>query len=184
MNFCYVRYVFSEAERVAQLAELHEFIDGPLLVEKVQPKPYPCRHEFHEFINNLTIGDKLVVTSIDRAVQSLRELSVLLEDLGKKGAELKIVTNGRLNPCPSAEVFKPLIQIEQNIRRERHRIGVRKAGKRGAYGSKPSFDYAEAFKLHHEGVSIDELAKRYLVTTRTIYRALSKSGAPAKRDAE
>lgn len=178
-RFGYIRYSLSSVEKVEQLHRLEALRCKRFVIEHTAPAPYQTHHSLHALIQEMLPGSVLVATSLDRIVQSVDELMMLLADLDERQLKLELVnypggheqTVGASNAIP----LLALADLEKNIRSERRRLGIEKAKQRGKYkGRKASFDQKRAVELYERGEHVEALAERFNVTTRTIYRALEK----------
>ena len=180
-RYGYGRYSLSDVERDGQRQRLEASECAEVLVEKSVPVPYRKHQRLSDYILCVPPRGTLVATSLDRLVQSVDELLMLLADLRERQIKLELL-DYRNEPdgatdSSSGISLSALADLERNIRGERRQLGILKAKKNGKFNGRPaSFDRKQAAKLYEQGETVAALADRFNVTTRTIYRALSKFG--------
>jgi DNA invertase Pin-like site-specific DNA recombinase len=135
-------------------------------------------------------GDVLVVTKLDRLARSVADLVAIVSGLKETGAALKVLDSPIDMTSPFGElilnVLGAIAQFERQIMLERQREGIAAAKAEGKYkGRKPTVraHAAEIARLHDEGLSNAEIARRLGVHRANVGRVLAslssaKAAAP------
>lgn len=140
------------------------------------------RPELQQCLDYLREGDTLQITKVDRLARSSTHLFNIVEGLQKKGVSLSVLDQNLDTSTPTGKLLFQLLSIiaefENAIRYERQVDGIKKAKDRGVkFGRRKALspnDVDEVVNLREQGKSVPEIAKKYEVTTRTIYRALEE----------
>jgi DNA invertase Pin-like site-specific DNA recombinase len=145
--------------------------------EKMSGTSRDGREELKLCLQLLRPGDTLVVTRIDRLARSVADLEGIVKEVGEKGAHLRATEQPVDTSSPAGKAFLQMLgvfaEFETALRRERQLEGIAKAKAEGVYkGRKPSVPVSEVTRLHGEGVSPSEIAKRLGVGRTSVYRAL------------
>ena len=121
---------------------------------------------------SLKPGDTLYVSSLDRLVGTLAELSDLMESLGTLRVSLVSVED----EITSAEsdfrsIVDALARHNRAVRRELQMEGIEKAKQRGVYkGRKASVDPVQVLNLLDAEVGPTEIAERLGISRTTVWR--------------
>lgn len=137
-------------------------------------------------LDYLREGDTLVVTKLDRLARSVIHMGEILNKIREKGASLRIVGMGIDTSTPTGALMLNMLasvaQFEREMMLERQREGIAKAKNEGKYkGRKPApqSQIDEVKRLHGEGVSPTDIAKKLGIGRTSVYRALGNV-KPAK----
>ena len=93
------------------------------------------RPELNKLMNEIRIGDQLIVTKMDRLARSLREGIDLIEDLIDKGIVVNILNIGIMDDSPSGKlirnIFLSFAEFERETIADRMREGKAISGNYG-----------------------------------------------------
>ncbi|MAS41709.1 MAG: DNA invertase [Rhodobacteraceae bacterium] len=126
-------------------------------------------------------GDVLVSLKLDRVARSLQHLTGLVADLNHRRVGLKSLTEEIDTSSPGGKlvfhIFGAIAEFERDLIRERTRVGLDAARKRGRVGGRPvkmtPAKLEAARKLLQSGTSVREIADSLGVSVPTVYRHLS-----------
>ncbi len=134
-------------------------------------------------------GNALAVWKLDRLGRDLRHLIDIVDELGQRGAGLKVLAgagaridtttaNGRL----VFAIFAALAEFEAELIRERTRAGLAAARARGRLGGRPRKMTQEALRMAMAAMADPttqpaEVAGRLGVTTTTLYTYVNGDGS-------
>ena len=126
-------------------------------------------------------GDVLVSLKLDRVARSLQHLTGLVADLNHRRVGLKSLTEEIDTSSPGGKlvfhIFGATAEFERDLIRERTRVGLDAARKRGRVGGRPvkmtPAKLEAARKLLQSGTSVREIADSLGVSVPTVYRHLS-----------
>ena len=142
------------------------------------------RPELQKLLNNLAVGDVVVVKSLDRLSRNTKDLLELVEVIKSKQATLKVLDfNGMelTTDTPMGEFFLTMIgalaQLERQNIKQRQAEGIAVAKSKGIYKGRAKGtiklkqeDKKRFVKLYQQGVSKAELAKIFNVGRPAVYR--------------
>lgn len=164
----------------AQLEALKEVGCERIYEEQVSSVDARARERLAECLSFIREGDTLVVTKLDRLARSVSHLGAIREELGVKGAELRIIDLNMDTNTPTGKLMINLLgsiaEFEREIMLERQREGIAKAKALGKYkGRKPTarLQASDVISLSKEGVGASEIAKRLGIGRASVYRILS-----------
>jgi DNA invertase Pin-like site-specific DNA recombinase len=139
-------------------------------------------------INNLRLGDVLVIWKLDRLGRTLNHLIVLVNDLMGKKVGLQSLhdpidtttAQGRL----SFNLFASLAEFERDLIRERTQAGLSAARARGRNGGRPKgippkaeATACAAETLYKEGrLTVNEISEKLGIAKSTLYTYLRHRG--------
>ena len=126
-------------------------------------------------------GDVLVSLKLDRVARSLQHLTGLVADLNHRRVGLKSLTEEIDTSSPGGKlvfhIFGAIAEFERDLIRERTRVGLDAARKRGRVGGRPvkmtPAKLEAARKLLQSGTSVREIADSLGVSVPTVYRHLA-----------
>ena len=138
-----------------------------------------ARPKLGQTLDELREGDVLVVTKLDRLARSVRDLMMIIDAINAKGASLRILSMNLDTGTPTGRlmlgVLGSIAQFELEMMLDRQKEGIAKAKADGRYkGRKPTAmaKAGEVRKLHSDGNSPTEIAKRLGISRASVYRAL------------
>lgn len=144
------------------------------------------RPQLQECLRYLRAGDTLHITKLDRLARSTVDLFNITSQLEADSIQLAVVDQSIDTSTPAGKLLFQILAIiaefENSIRHERQMEGIKQAQKHGTkFGRKltltPEND-KEIYRLRFtDGKTIPEIAEKYDVSIRTIYRSLDRSGA-------
>jgi len=126
-------------------------------------------------------GDVLVSLKLDRVARSLQHLTGLVADLNQRRVGLKSLTEEIDTSTPGGKlvfhIFGAIAEFERDLIRERTRVGLDAARKRGRVGGRPvkmtPAKLEAAQKLLQSGTSVRDIADSLGVSVPTVYRHLA-----------
>lgn len=122
-------------------------------------------------------GDTLVVWKLDRLGRSMLDLLNQIDALEKRGVGLRSLTDGIDTTTPAGRLMLHMLgalaQFERDLIRERSRAGllahIARGGRIGAPRALTPAQVKQGQKWRREHVPVKEIARRFGVTTQTIY---------------
>ena len=152
------------------------------------------RPGLNECLRALREGDVLVIWKLDRLGRSLRHLVEVVEDLGRRGVGLRVLTGAPVDTTTPAGrltfgIFAALAEFERELVRERTTAGLAAARARGRVGgrrhslSKSQVRLLEAAMGRPE-TKVAELCRELGVSRATLYRYVGPDGTLRQRGRE
>jgi DNA invertase Pin-like site-specific DNA recombinase len=139
-------------------------------------------------IKALRSGDTLLVWKLDRLGRNLRHLINTVDDLGKRGVGLKVLTGqgASVDTTTAAGklvfgIFASLAEFERELISDRTLAGLASARARGRKGGRPFKMTAAKLRLAMAAMgqpetTVGTLCKELSITRQTLYRHLSPKG--------
>lgn len=165
----------------AQLEALKEAGCERIYEEQVSSVDARARERLAECMSFIREGDTLVVTKLDRLARSVSHLGAIREELGAKGAELRIIDLNMDTNTPTGKLMINLLgsiaEFEREIMLERQREGIAKAKAQGKYkGRKPTSisTVEQVIKLRAQGRSVLSICSQLQLSRATVYRILDR----------
>lgn len=163
-----------------------------ITVEKVSGKNIEGRDGLQRILETIGEGDVLIATTIDRIARSLTDFRSIRDKLRKRGVAMVILsqpefsTDGTTREPTATEILMDTVlaavaEFERNIIRERQADGIARAKARGVYTKRRRLtesDLTEIKDAIAAGVPKAELARRYSITTTTLYKYLNGQSEP------
>lgn len=123
----------------------HQVDAKNIYLEKASGKSVENRPILKKLLHDvLKEGDTLLFYKIDRMARSVRDLSIMLEDLDKRGIAFKCTTQAIVDSTKKDYLSKFMIQIlgcfaelERNIISERTKDGMAAAKNKGVHCGRP-----------------------------------------------
>lgn len=140
------------------------------------------RPGLNQCLDQLQLGDVLVVWRLDRLGRSMTHLISLIENLREKEVGFKSICDGAMDTTTASgelvfNIFSSMAQFERRLIQERTRAGLVAARARGRMGGRPKVDLSKiqaAKKMHQDKtLSIEDICKVLKVSKPTLYRYLS-----------
>ncbi len=141
------------------------------------------RPGFNELIKSLQEGDTLVVWKLDRLGRDIKQLILIIDELGKRRIQFKSLNDGidTHNTMGKALFYFMAIfaDLERTNIRERTNAGLAAARRRGIILGRPKklsperFDMAVRL-LKEEGKGVSEVARIMQTTRQTIYSEIKR----------
>jgi DNA invertase Pin-like site-specific DNA recombinase len=167
---------------VEGIYESNIYHDTALLQNAVKPGLQAC-------LKALKPGDTLVVWKLDRLGRNLKHLITIINDLRQRNIDLKVLT-GHGAPIDTTtqngwltfELFETLAEFERDLMAERTHAGLKAARARGRMGGRPCKMDAETLRMVAEAMAnpnaiVHEVAKKFNITTTTLYTYLNGDGS-------
>jgi len=140
------------------------------------------RPELEHCLRYVRKGDTLHITKLDRLARSSTDLLNIAKRLEEKEVELSVLDQNLDTTTPTGrllfQVLAIIAEFENSIRHERQMEGIKQAQARGVkIGRKRALtqkDAEKALALRNSGMTVPDIAKKYNVNTRTIYRAFDR----------
>ncbi|SDX97075.1 Site-specific DNA recombinase [Albimonas donghaensis] len=176
----YARISTREQSMDGQLDSLHQAGCDKVFTE-VASGAREDRPVLREALEYARPGDVLVCFKLDRVARSLPHLTNLVADLDHRQIGLRSLTEEIDTSTPGGRlvfhVFGAIAQFERDLIRERTRVGLDAARKRGRTGGRPkSMTPAKldaARRLIQSGTPVREIADSLGVSVPTVYRHLA-----------
>ena len=141
------------------------------------------RPGFEQALTSLQAGDVFVVWKMDRAFRSLKNALDILEEFENRDIAFRCLTENidtttAMGKC-MYQIRHAFSELERNLIRERTKAGMEAAKKRGVHIGRPrklsscQIIHAQNLLQHQPDMSPEDIAGRFGVSSRTIYRALS-----------
>lgn len=137
------------------------------------------RSELERMLDNLRTGDTIIVSELTRLSRSTKDLFKLIDQIEKKGANIKSLKESWLDTTtPQGKlmftIFAGISQFERDLICQRTKEGLESARARGRKGGRPvknKNDVDNALKLYHsKDYSLKEIRKMTGVSKTTLYR--------------
>ena len=142
------------------------------------------RPEFQRMLDQIRVGDVVVVWKLDRLARSTRDLLETIETIREAGAKFRSISEPWADTTTHAgkmimTIFSGIAEFERDLIRERTGAGREAAKKRGVQFGRPRKLNAEQVqlvrRLLEEGKTVKDLAQTFDVHIATIYR-LAETG--------
>lgn len=180
--------VDQDAGLEAQIAELKAAGCTRIFAEKVSSVDAQ-RPKLAEALSFLRDADTFVVTKPDRLARSTLDLLGIVDDLTKRGVNVRLLSMGMDTGTPTGRlvltVLGAVAEAERNWMLERQRHGIAKAKAEGKYRGRAPTARAKAKEiraLKDEGVAVVEIVRRLKVSRSSVHRILNdRAGQPDSR---
>ena len=163
-----------------------------ITVEKVSGKNVENRKGLQQILESIGEGDVFIATTIDRIARSLTDFRSIRDKLRKKGVAMVILsqpefsTDGTTREPTATEILMDTLlaavaEFERNVIRERQADGITRAKDRGVYTKRrvlTQSDLDEIKEAIAAGVTKAEVARRFGISTTTLYKYLSGKAEP------
>ena len=120
----------------SQLSELTKAGAGEICSDSFENTGI-SRPQLNILLDKVTQSDTIVVTSLDKIADSVKDALKLIDKLNSKGADINILNIGTVNNYPQGRFIKEIIQAisesEHHMRLTRTAEGKRYARKNSAY---------------------------------------------------
>ncbi|HEV2174730.1 MAG TPA: recombinase family protein [Nitrospira sp.] len=163
----------------AQLEQLHAEGCGKVYREKASGAQAD-RRELLKLLKEISAGDTVTVTRIDRLARSTFDLFAVVKRIVDTGAQFRSLAEPWADTSTSTgrlmiAVLGGLADVERDLIRTRTAEGRARAKGRGQHIGRPSkltaAQRAEAFQRREQGSTLSELARSYAVSISAISRA-------------
>lgn len=180
----YARISTKDQNLDSQIDQLHAVGCERVFKDERSGKTARNQTELAAMLNYLRPGDVVLVTKLDRLSRSLMDLLNITEQIRKKGAGLRSLSEdfdtttgyGKM----TFHVMGVLAEFERDRIRERTNEGLAAARSRGRIGGRPpKFSERQhnlVARMRKSGDSLREIARTFNVSPGTVKRSLQKSG--------
>lgn len=149
------------------------------------------RPELQKLLEFAREGDTIVVTELTRLSRSTKDLIALVEELNKRGVNLKSLKESWLDTTTAQgklffTIMAGLAQFERDLISERTKEGLKSARARGRMGGRPKVDQKaieRALKLYEAGnMSIKEICEVCKISKSTLYNYINEKKTKEKQE--
>lgn len=194
MRYGYARVSTDEQNLARQQAAL-ALAGCDQVVEEVE-SGVKARRRLDGLLERLTNGDELIVSELDRLGRSTGEAVLLMDELIKRGVQLRVLALPSLDIATNdgrliADILASLAAHERRRLRDRQRQGIAAARSSGRHLGRPQKMNGQQVGEARARLAADEpipvVARAYGVTPKTLRATLARSGgravAPTRRSA-
>jgi DNA invertase Pin-like site-specific DNA recombinase len=119
----------------------------------------------------------LVVTKLDRLGRSTRDVLNIIDELEKKGANLRVLEPAVSTDGPGGKIVMTILgmvaEMELGFIRERQREGIERAKLKGVYkGRPPTLDRAKVVQMDGAGIGATQIARTLGCSRSAVYKVL------------
>lgn len=148
-----------------------------------------ARPQLQLLLRTLRPGDTVVVYKLDRIARSLKDLLTIIERIEEKGAEFQSLTEHFDTKSPAGRMIFQIVgafaEFERELIRERTRVGMAAAKKRGVKMGRPCAVTEEEEddilrKMRSGKYTKSALAREYDCDISSIKRAMKRAKARAE----
>ena len=187
MIYGYARVSTQGQNLESQLTELKKAGAEEIYKDKASGKSLN-RDGLKDLLSQLTEGDTLIVTKMDRIARNVQEGIDLISQLNEKGIKLHVLNMGVFDGSPTSKLITNILlsvaDWEREMLLERQRAGIEEAKKRGAYKGRAKkytsknaslvhalelYDNREANKM-----TMNKIAEATQISRATLYRAIKE----------
>lgn len=141
------------------------------------------RPELQRCLDELELGDILVVAKLDRLGRSMIDLVSIVREIEDKGAQFRALDKANMDTTtPDGKlifgIFATLAEYERELIVARTNVGLAAARQRGRVGGRPKVTadnqkVTKAKELEAKGLEVDDIASAVGVSRATAYRYLA-----------
>ncbi|PEB82836.1 integrase [Bacillus cereus] len=193
MIYGYARVSTQGQNLESQLTELKKAGAEDIHKDKASGKSLN-RNGLNDLLSQLTQGDTLMVTKMDRIVRNVRGGIDLISQLNEKGIKLHVLNMGVFDGSPTSKLITNILlsvaDWEREMLLERQRAGIEEAKKRGAYkGRAKKYTSKNASLVHalelydnreSNKMTMNKIAEVTQISRATLYRAIKEREEQAK----
>ena len=141
--------------------------------------------KLNELVNQLTEGDVLVATRVDRLGRSAVQILSLADQLKKKNIHLKIIDLGVDTRTLAGQmvlgVMSQIAEFERLQDKEKQRRGIELARKRGTHLGRKASGYTKAgmgkaIQRYLKGESVNVICHEYNIPRSSFYAKIKEAG--------
>ena len=189
MLFGYARVSKDDQDTATQVAALKAAGCEKIYREKASGGRWD-RPELHRLIEQLRKGDVLVVWKLDRLSRSLRDVLILMEQLGQTKAGFKSLTEAIDTTTPAGRMMMQMVgafaEFERAMLRERTKAGLETARQEGRIGGRRAKlslqQQAEIRKMVSKGdKTAADAARLFKIHPATVSRLLARPSSTVFR---
>lgn len=148
------------------------------------------RPELNRLINDLEIGDTVIIADLTRISRSTKDLLEIIDKIKNKGAYIKSLKDTWLDTTSSnpyndflLTVMSGLSQLERDLISQRTKEGLIAAKARGRNGGRPSKQNEKAemvIALYDSGMKIADIVRNTELSRSTVNRIVKKRGSKSE----
>lgn len=141
------------------------------------------RPELNRLINDLELGDTVIIPDLTRISRSTRDLLNIVDKIRDKGAHIKSIKDTWLDTTSSnpyndflLTVMSGLSQLERDLISGRTKEGLIAAKARGRCGGRPNKQNEKSemvMTLYSSGMKVSDIVKNTELSRSTIYRIIN-----------
>ncbi|MDD7929882.1 recombinase family protein [Microbacterium thalli] len=179
----YARVSTDKQDEARQLTSLHgQGINRhALYIDHAQSGAKRSRPEFDRMMTNLTEGDVVVVSELDRLGRDAGHVIMTIADLRARGIHVRALADNVDSTTDAGEMMMGVLaifaQMERRFIQRRTKAGLAEAKAQGRVGGRPrALDdkkAALAVRLSDEGEKVADIAKTLGVSAPTVYRYIA-----------
>ena len=143
----YARVSTQEQETHAQTDALREAGVGFIFSEKRSGGSASKRPALEQMLTTINQGDTVVVYKLDRIARSLKDLLLIIERIEAAGAQFRSLTEHIDTRSPAGRMIFQIVgafaEFERELIRERTKVGMAAAARRGVKMGRPTAMSAE-----------------------------------------
>lgn len=179
----YARVSTTEQNHARQIDQLNDLGCERIYKEKITGSKKD-RPELEKLLDNLRLGDTIVISDLTRLSRSTKDLFQLVELIEKKGANLKSLKESWVDTTtPQGKfiftIMAGLVQFERELISQRTKEGLESARARGRKGGRPPKNknaVKKALKLYKsKDYSLKEIHEMTGVSKTSLYRYLESN---------
>lgn len=187
MNFGYARVSTDDQATAAQLDALRAAGCERVFEERASGGRWD-RPELHRMLDQLRLGDVVIVWKLDRLSRSLKDLLSIMEKVDAAGAGFRSLTEAIDTTTPAGRMMMQMVgvfaEFEREMIRERTRAGLERARKKGRHpGRKPKLSDEQRQEIRdmvRSGKRTEaEAARLFGVHRSTIFRVMREASDAA-----
>lgn len=183
MKYGYARVSTSDQKLENQLQQLTD-AGAETIVQEKMTGITTIRPEFQQLLQQLQVGDMLIVTKLDRFARNTKEALEIIQDLFKQDIKIHILNIGLIDNTPTGQliftIFSAFAQFERDMIIERTQ-----EGKRYAKAHDPNFREGRpkkytteqlqlAYDLKQEGLTYKMVERKTGISISTQRRAFKQ----------
>lgn len=157
-------------------------VDKRMIYQEKMTGTKKDRPELDKMLDNLEIGDIIIISDLTRISRSTKDLLEIVEKIKKKGASIKSLKDTWLdttsdNPYNQflLTVMSGLSQLERDLISQRTKEGLASAKARGRNGGRPSKqnEKGEMVRtLYNNGMRVADIVKQTDLSRSTVNRII------------
>jgi DNA invertase Pin-like site-specific DNA recombinase len=181
----YARVSSLDQDHASQVERLKAAGCAPIRKEKASGGSREGRDELASILEFVRPGDEVVVVKLDRLGRSTRDVLNLVHELEGKGAALTVLEPAFSTKDATGSVLVTVLgmvaEMERKFIKERQRVGIDAAKKRGVYkGRRTSVSLEKVREMAAAGKNSSEIAQALKISRMSVWRVLNNSTGKAQ----
>ena len=158
------------------------------VVKEKQSAKNTNRTGLQKLMAELTEGDTLIITKMDRISRNVRDGIELIDSLNKRGISLHVLNMGLFDDSPASKLIRNILlsvaEWEREMILERQKEGIQQAKDRGLYKGMPKKYNANHKGLQHalelmanrdtNKMTVNDIVSITGISRATIYREMKQ----------